>query len=101
MFPSTDGSLTLMYVATLMVLLRFHDSLTTMENLTCDVAIVINGRRCPECSFNLYPQVLADSPIYSSSHITLQPVTFLLVDYSNFCVRVSLSLGVSDGVFLL
>ena len=50
------GSLILQYMASLMVLTRLSDSLSTMKKLssgmvTCDVGVVINGGRCPECSF--------------------------------------------------
>ena len=43
----------LMFMASLMVLVRFCDSLPTMEivhtdKVTCDVAMVINDRRCLE-----------------------------------------------------
>ena len=38
--------------------------------MTCDGIMVIDGG-CFKCSLNLSPKVLADSPIYSSSHSTL------------------------------
>ena len=54
MFPLSDGSLTLTYMASLVVLAKLCASLMTMEKLfpvvmvTCGVGMVINGERCPK-----------------------------------------------------
>ena len=39
--------------------------------MTSDVKVVIGGEGALRCSLNLSPNVLEDSPMYSSSHSTL------------------------------
>ena len=75
-FLLRDGLLTLMYRASLMVLMRFWSSLLTMLKLS--MAILwpemlkwsYIGEGAFWCSLNLSANVLADSPICSSSHST-------------------------------
>ena len=77
MFLLRDGSLTLMYNASLMDLMRFWSSLPTILNFSIVTVWpeVLEWSYIGEgafwCSLNLSPNVLDDSPRYSSSHSTL------------------------------
>ena len=77
MFLLRDGSLTLIYRASLMVLIRFWSSLPTISKFSIlmlwPVVLLWSnmGDGAFWCSLNLSPKVLEDSPIYSSSHSTL------------------------------
>ena len=71
-FLFKEGSLTLMYMASLMFLAKPCDSLSTMEKhsgLTggpvADVCRYV-GKGAFRCSFYLSPSVLPDSPMYCS-----------------------------------
>ena len=72
-----DGLLTLIYKASLMVLMRFWSSLPNMEKLSKVTGWpeVLRwsfiGEGALRCSLNLSSKFLADSPIYSSSQSTL------------------------------
>ena len=76
-FLFRDGSLTLMYRASFIVLIRFKSSLPTMLKLLMvtlwPVKLLLSymGEGGFRYSLNLSPKVLDDSPIYSSSHFTL------------------------------
>ena len=76
-FLFRDGSLTLIYRASLMVLMRFWSSLPTISKFSMLMLwpVVLwwsnMGDRAFWCSLNLSPNVLEDSPIYSPSHSTL------------------------------
>ena len=66
-FLLRDGSLTLMYMTSLMFPVRFCDSLPTVEkcpywygNQWCWQ--VINEGQCPEIFLKVSPKVLAESP---------------------------------------
>ena len=80
MFLFRDGLLTLVYNASLMVLMRFRSSLPTMLTFSIVVvwSVVLEWSYIGEgpfwCSLNLSPNVLEDSPIYSSSHSTLSHI---------------------------
>ena len=71
-FLLRDGSLTLMYTASLIVLVTTCDSLPTMvkhSSLTgCPLVWMwwCIGEQALRCSFNLYKNDLPDSPMYSS-----------------------------------
>ena len=77
MFLLRDGLLTLMYGASLIVLMSFWSSLPTMLKLSMVTSwpVILKWSYIWEgafwCSLNLSPNVLEDSPIYSSSHSTL------------------------------
>ena len=74
MFLFRDGSLTLMNRASLIALVRFWSSLPTMVKLLILILwpVVLQwsniGEKAFWCCLNLSAKVLADSPIYSSSH---------------------------------
>ena len=76
-FLLRDGLLTLIYKASLMVLMRFWSSLPSMEKLSIvtewpEVFIwSCIGEGVLRYSLNLSSKFLADSPIYSSSQSTL------------------------------
>ena len=76
MFLLWDGSLTLMYMTSLMVLVMCT-TLHTMEKLSTLVwwPVVLAwwqmGERALRCSLSLCPKVLAGSPVYSSSQSIL------------------------------
>ena len=76
-FLFRDGLLTLMYRASLMALMRFCSSLPTILKFSNETwwPVVLKWSKTGEgalrCSLNLSPNVLDDSPIYSSSHSTL------------------------------
>ena len=76
-FLFRDGLLTLMYRASLMVLMRFWSSLPTILKLSMVTVWpeVLEwsciGEGAFRCSLNLSSKFLADSPMYSSSHSTL------------------------------
>ena len=76
-FLLRDGSLTLMYRASFIVLIWFKSSLPTMLKLLMvtlwPVMLLWSymGQGGFKCSLNLSPKVLEDSPIYSSSQFTL------------------------------
>ena len=65
-----DGSLTLMYIASLMVLVRLCASLPNMVEvvytgvMTCGIDMVIDGRRSPKMFPEPFPKILAESPMY-------------------------------------
>ena len=77
MFPLRHGSLTLMYMASMMVLVMFWASLPTMEELSTLVwwpvifAWPQMGKGAMRCSLSLSPKILEDSPMHSSSHSNL------------------------------
>ena len=77
MFLLRDGLLTLIYKASLMVLMRFWSSLSTMLKLSMVTVWpeVLKWSYIGEgdfwCSINLSANDPADSPIYFSSHSTL------------------------------
>ena len=77
MFLFRDGSLTLIYRASLMVLMRFWSSLPTISKFSIlmlwSVVLWWSNMRDGAfwCSLNLCQKVLEDSPIYSSSLSTL------------------------------
>ena len=81
MFLLRDGLLTLMYYASFIALLRFWSSLPTMLKLSMVTLwpVALKWSYIQEgalwCSLNLSPNALEDSPIYSSSHSTLTPVS--------------------------
>ena len=76
-FLFKDGSLTLMYIASLIVLIWFKSSLPTISKLLMVIWWPLMllwscmGEGDFRCSLNLSPNVLEDSPIYSSSQSTL------------------------------
>ena len=76
-FLFRDGLLTLMYRASLMVLMRFWSSLPNILKLSMVTVWpeVLEwscvGEGAFRCSLNLSSKFLADSPMYSSSHSTL------------------------------
>ena len=76
-FLFKDGSLTLMYIASLIVLIWFKSSLPTISKLLMVTLWPLMllwscmGEGDFRCSLNLSPNVLEDSPIYSSSQSTL------------------------------
>ena len=59
--------------------------------MTCDVTVVIDWGGHLRCSLNLSPNVLADSPIYSSLHSTLSHLYLYMMPL--FLEMWSLSLG--------
>ena len=77
MFLLRDGLLTLMYNASLIVLLRFWSSLPTILKLSIVTwwPLMLLWSNIGECTFwcslNLSAKVLEDSPMYSSSQSTL------------------------------
>ena len=76
-FLFRDGLLTLIYRASLMALMRFCSSLPTILKFSKETwwPVVLKWSKTGEgalrCSLNLSPNVLDDSPMYSSSHSTL------------------------------
>ena len=96
-FLFRDGSLTLIYRASLMVLMRFWSSLPTISKFSILMLwpVVLwwsnMGDGAFWCSLNLSPKVLEDSPIYSSSHSTLSHLYLYMTPL--FFNRGSLSLG--------
>ena len=96
-FLFRDESLTLMYRASLIVLIRFRSSLPTMLKLLMvtlwPVMLLWSymGEGAFRCSLNLSPKVLEESPMYSSSHSTLSH-WYLWMTPLLFCIG-SLSLG--------
>ena len=87
-FLLRDGLFTLMYIASLISLIRLCSSLPTMVKLSIVVSWPVMvvwscmGEGCFKCSLNLSPKVLADSPIYSSSHS--HPITLVPIDDTTF-----------------
>ena len=77
MFLFRDGLLTLIYRASFMVPMRFWSSLPTMLKLSMLTSWPdlfewsYIGEGAFRCYLNLSANVLADSPMYSSSHSTL------------------------------
>ena len=77
MFLFRDELLTLMYKASLMGLMKFCSSLPTMRKFSIETwwPVVLKWSKIGEgalrCSLNLSPNVLNDSPMYSSLHSTL------------------------------
>ena len=96
-FLLRDGLLTLMYTASLISLIRLLSSLPTTLKLLIVVSWPVMllwskiGEGCFKCSLNLSPKVLADSPIYSSSHSTLSHLYLYMIPL--FWVMRSLSFG--------
>ena len=98
MFLFRDGLLTLIYRASLMVLMRFWSSPPTILKLSMVTVwpemwkwscIGEGGLRC---SLNLSAKFLADSPMYSSSHSTLSHLYLYMTPL--FLRMGSLSFGV-------
>ena len=101
-FLFRDGLLTLMYKASLIVLMRFWSSLPSMEKLsivTASPEVLMwscIGEGPLRCSLNLSSKFLADSPIYSSSHSTLSHLYLYMTPL--FLKIGSLSFGARGGL---
>ena len=76
-FLFRNGLLTLMYIDSFMNLMRFFSSLPNILNLSSVVLWPVmlkwsnSGEGVFRCYLNLSPNVLEDSPMYSSLHSTL------------------------------
>ena len=99
-----DGLLTLMYRASFMVLIRFWSSLPTMLKLSMLTSWPdlfewsYIGEGAFRCSLNLSANVLADSPVYSSSHSTLSIYIYIWLHSFSGCDLYPLEpLGGFDG----
>ena len=64
--------------------------------MPCGVAVLVDGRRGPEVSLTLSPNVLPDSPMYGSGQFMWGPVDLYIMPL--FCSLWSLSLGTIRGV---
>ena len=96
-FLFRNGLLTLMFTDSFISLMRFWSSLPTILKFSSVVVwpVVLKwsyiGEGAFRCSLNLSPNVLADSPMYSSSHSTLSHLYLYMMPL--FLVIWSLSLG--------
>ena len=105
MFLFRDGLLTLMNIDSLISLERFCSSLPTMLKLSSVVEwpVVLLwswiGEGTFRCSLNLSPNVLAVSPIYSSSHSKLSHLNLYIMPL--FFVMWSLSFGATNSSFMV
>ena len=88
-----DGPLVLMYIDTYssckaLLLSPYYTEVVNCCGVTCDVTMVINWEGSLKCSLYLSPEVLADSPIHSSSHYT--QITLESVNHHTYWVIESL-----------
>ena len=89
--------LTLMYIGSSMVLVRSWSSLPAILKLSTVVVLLLVsewshiGEGTLRCSLNLSPNVLEDSPIYSSAHFNLSYLNLYSIPL--FLVTGSLPLG--------
>ena len=95
MFLLRDGSLTPMYIASLMTLAMLCDSIYNKEvvypgMLTCDVGMIIDGEKIPEMFLEPLLKVPCRFPYIF--HITFQPVTPIPVYYSTLLCDIILVL---------
>ena len=59
------------------------------DEVSCRLALLVNGEGLLRCSFSLSPKVLFDSPVYSSFHPALVYLNWYITPL--ICVMVSLS----------
>ena len=91
MFLFRDGLLTLIYRASFMVLMRFWFSLPIMLKLSMLTSWPdlfewsCIGEGAFRCSLNLSANVLADSPMYTSSHSTLSHLYLYMTPLFSGC----------------
>ena len=104
MFLLRDGLFTLMYIAPLIVLIRFWSSLPTILKLSKVVLwpVILKWsyiREVPlRCSLNLSPSILDDSLLFI---ITLHPVTFVSLDDTIFLCDGILIFGRNQEVLMV
>ena len=97
LFLFRDGLLTLRHIDSFISLMRFWSSLPTILKLSSIVVwpTVLKrsyiGEGVLRCSLNLSPNVLADSPMYSSLHSTLSHLYLYMMPL--FLVIWSLAFG--------
>ena len=100
MFLFWGGLLTCMYIESFISLMRFWSFLLTMLKFSSVVIWPVMlkwtyiGEGAFRCSLNLSPNVLEDSPIYSSLHSTLSHLNLYMMPL--FFVIWSLSLGATS-----